>query len=46
MPGDEGEIQVKYDTNRIGPINKTITVNSNSIKTPTVLLKIQGTVIN
>ena len=46
MPGDEGEIQVKYDTNRIGPIRKTITVKSISNITPTVLLKIEGSVIN
>ena len=46
LPGDEGEIQVKYDTNRIGPIRKTITVESNSNITPTVLLKIEGSVIN
>lgn len=44
-PGEKGEIQVKYDTNRIGSIRKTITVNSNAIDTPTVSLKIKGSVI-
>ena len=44
-PGDKGEIQVKYDTNRVGPIRKTITVNSNATSTPIVSLKIKGTVL-
>ncbi len=43
-PGEKGEIQVKYDTNRVGPIRKTITVNSNAKDMPTVSLKIKGTV--
>ena len=43
-PGETGEIQVKYDTNRVGPIRKTITVNSNAAGTPIVSLKIKGTV--
>ena len=43
MPGDEDVIEVKYDTNRVGPIRKTITVNSNAI-TPVVALQIRGTV--
>ena len=45
LPGEEGEIQVKYDTNRVNPIRKTITVTSNA-DTPTVALKIKGTVID
>lgn len=45
MPGESGEIEVKYDTNRVNPIRKTITVTSNA-ETPTVALKIKGTVIN
>jgi hypothetical protein len=44
-PGEKGEIQVKYDTNRVGPIRKTITVNSNATDTPIVSLKIKGTVL-
>ena len=43
MPGETGEIQVKYDTNRQGPIRKAITVISNA-ETPTKILKIKGTV--
>ena len=43
-PGKTGKIQVKYDTTRVGPIRKTITVLSNS-DTPTKVLKIKGTII-
>ncbi len=43
LPGDSGEIQVKYDTNRVGPIRKAITVISNA-GTPTKVLKIKGEV--
>lgn len=43
QPGQTGEIQVKYDTNRVGPIRKAITVISNA-ETPTIILKIKGTV--
>lgn len=43
-PGKQGEIQVKYDTNRVGPIRKTVTVNSNATDQKTVALKIKGTV--
>ncbi|MDA0178497.1 hypothetical protein C7H62_1628 [Mesoflavibacter sp. HG96] len=45
MPGESGEIEVKYDTNRVMPIRKTITVLSNA-DTPTVSLKIKGNVID
>lgn len=43
LPGATGEIQVKYDTNRVGPIRKAITVISNA-DTPTKVLKIKGEV--
>ncbi len=43
LPGKTGEIQVKYDTNRVGPIRKAITVISNA-DTPTKVLKIKGTI--
>jgi hypothetical protein len=45
MPGETGQIEVKYDTNRVNPIRKTITVISNA-DTPTVALKIKGEVID
>ena len=45
MPGETGEIEVKYDTKRVNPIRKNITVFSNA-ETPTVALKIKGLVID
>ncbi len=42
-PGATGEIKVKYDTKRVGPFTKTVTVTSNS-STPTVQLRIKGVV--
>lgn len=30
LPGKTGEIKVKYDTNRIGPISKSVTIQSNA----------------
>ncbi len=44
-PGDTGNIQVKYDTNRVGPIRKTVTVYSNADE-PVKALKIKGTVLS
>ncbi|WP_396590424.1 DUF1573 domain-containing protein [Allomuricauda sp. R78024] len=43
LPGKTGQIQVKYDTKRVGPIRKAITVTSNA-DTPTKVLKIKGNV--
>ncbi|HET8736740.1 MAG TPA: DUF1573 domain-containing protein [Pricia sp.] len=43
LPGKTGEIQVKYDTQRVGPFRKAITVISNA-DTPTKVLKIKGEV--
>jgi len=45
LPGKIGKIEVKYDTNRVNPIRKTITVLSNA-ETPTVALKIKGLVVD
>lgn len=45
MPGESGEIQVKYDTKRVMPIRKTITVTSNADR-PTIALKIKGNVVD
>lgn len=45
LPGKTGQIEVKYDTKRVGPIRKTVTVYSNadeSVKS----LKIKGTVVD
>jgi hypothetical protein len=42
-PGESGVIEVKYATNRVGPINKSVTVNSNAA-TPVKVLRIKGMV--
>jgi len=44
LPGQAGTIKVKYDTKRMGAINKHITVLSNA-KTPSVVLRIKGSVV-
>ncbi|MEL4454352.1 DUF1573 domain-containing protein [Lutimonas vermicola] len=44
MPGETGEIKVKYATNRIGPFSKTVTITSNAYE-PTVVLRIKGRVL-
>ena len=45
LPGETEKIQVKYDTNRVGFIRKSIMVSSNA-ETPTVILKNSGKVTN
>ena len=42
-PGESSSIKVKYDTNRPGPINKSVTITSNA-KTPTKVLRIKGNI--
>jgi hypothetical protein len=43
LPGNSDEIKVTYNTKKVGPINKTITVRSNA-KTNTIVLRITGKV--
>ncbi len=43
-PGATGSIKVKYDTKRTGPINKSVTITSNAVNTPTKVLRIKGEV--
>ena len=44
MPGESSYIEVEYDTKRVGPFQKAITVNSNA-KTPNIILRIKGEVL-
>jgi hypothetical protein len=44
MPGETGEIKVKYATNRIGPFSKTVTITSNAFE-PKKVLRIKGRVL-
>ena len=43
-PGSSSSIEVKYDTKRVGPIRKTITVYSNADE-PIKALKIKGEIL-
>ena len=44
LKGKSNTIKVKYDTNRVGPINKTVTVTSNATN-GSIQLRIIGTVV-
>jgi hypothetical protein len=43
LPGESNEIKVTYNTKKVGPINKTVTIRSNA-KNNTVILRITGKV--
>lgn len=45
MPGESGELKVRYDTKRVGNFNKTVTVKSNA-SNDVVYLKIKGNVLD
>jgi len=44
MPGETGEIKVKYATNRIGPFAKTVTITSNAFETKKIV-RVKGRVL-
>ena len=44
MPGTTSIISVRYDTKRIGPINKSVTITSNAVNEPTKVIRIKGKV--
>jgi hypothetical protein len=44
MPGATSAISVRYDTKRIGPINKSVTITSNASNEPTKVIRIKGKV--
>lgn len=44
MPGQTGEIKVKYATNRVGRFTKTVTIVSNATEKPKVV-RIKGEVL-
>jgi hypothetical protein len=41
-PGASAKIKVKYDTNRVGPINKSVTITSNAGNEPNKVIRIKG----
>ena len=44
QPGESGEIEVEYDTKRVGIFMKAVTIYSNA-KTPNIILRIKGKVL-
>ena len=44
LPGESTSISVKYDTKRSGPINKSVTINSNAVNEPVKVVRIKGNV--
>jgi hypothetical protein len=43
-PGASSVIKVKYDSKRVGPINKSVTITSNSTENATFTLRIAGNI--
>lgn len=43
-PGANAVIKVKYDSKRVGPINKSVTITSNASNTPTKVIRITGNI--
>jgi len=44
MPGKTSTIKVAYDTKRVGPFTKGVTITSNAVNEPTKMINIKGTV--
>lgn len=44
LPGASSPITVVYDMQRVGPINKSVTIHSNAGNTPSKIVTIKGTV--
>ena len=45
LPGESGSITLKFDSKRVGPFNKSVTVKTNDPTQPTLILKISGTIL-
>ena len=45
LPGDTAIINYKYDSKRIGPINKSMTVTTNAINNPTLVVRTKGLIL-
>ena len=43
-PGEKSAITVKYDTNRPGAINKSVTITSNAVNEPDKIVRVKGMV--
>lgn len=44
MPGKSANIDVKYDSKRLGPINKSVTITSNAVTAPSKVIRIKGNI--
>lgn len=44
LPGESGQLNIKYDTKRLGAFNKTVTVTSNA-EGGNKILKIKGNIV-
>lgn len=45
MPGESAAMTVRYDTKRVGAINKSVTITSNATNKPTMVVRIKGKVL-
>jgi hypothetical protein len=45
LPGTYSQISVYYDTKKIGPIDKNITITTNDPKRPTITIPLTGNVL-
>lgn len=46
LPGEKAEIKIRYDTNRVGPISKTVTIKSNDPSNPVKTVAVKGLINN
>ncbi len=44
LPGTSGFVTVRYNSSRVGPINKTVTLHSNDPNNPVKVIRIKGIV--
>lgn len=45
LPGKSAAMTVRYDTKRVGPINKNVTITSNDTSNENVVVRIKGNVL-
>lgn len=45
MPGTTAVMSVKYDTKRVGPINKSVTITSNATGNESKVVRIKGNIL-
>ncbi len=45
QPGDTASINYKYDSKRLGPINKSMTINSNAVNSPSLVVRTKGLIL-